>query len=116
MSTHVHECGIEADHKVCVCVVCGERYPNKENSCSKGEQLDNYRVEFDYAAESPTRALIYVLGVIEDPNAREIPLQWAVTNLRTGEKHNFTYTLAKLDEIARAQIKEMFGRISKPAH
>jgi len=37
---------------------------------------NNYRICFDFAAEDPTHAIIYLVGIIEDPGSRDLPLEW----------------------------------------
>lgn len=62
----------------------------------------NYRICFDYSAETPTKALIYMLGIIEDPNYEE-----------TGEEHKLTRSLAQIDEEARKSMAELLRRLGK---
>jgi hypothetical protein len=71
--------------------------------------MKNYRVSFDYAAENPTKAIIYLVGVIEDPNAREQPLHWLVTDLDSGEQHKVTRSLAELEAEAKADVEKFLG-------
>jgi len=71
--------------------------------------MKNYRVSFDYAAESPTNAVIYLLGVIEDPNLRNVKLNWLVTDLATGEQSKLVYSVEELEAIARGQNREFLN-------
>ena len=70
--------------------------------------MTNYRISFDYAAENPTDAIIYLLGVIEDPNPdiQNLKFDWLVTDLSTGEQRKLSYSLNDLNEIARRKNKE----------
>jgi hypothetical protein len=68
--------------------------------------MKNYRVSFDYAAESPTKAIIYLIGIIEDPEAWERPLEWLVTDLDSGKQHKITRSLAHLAAEAKADLQK----------
>ena len=71
--------------------------------------MANYRICFDFAAEDPTKAIIYLVGIIEDPNSRNLPLEWLVIDQGTGEEHKIHCTLAELDAIARAGIDDFLS-------
>lgn len=73
------------------------------------EAMKNYRICFDFAAETPTKAIIYLLGIVEDPESREKPLEWLVIDQETGEEHKIRRSLAELDAEARADLKKFLG-------
>jgi len=75
--------------------------------------LKNYRICFDYSAETPIKALIYMLGIIEDPGSRDIPFDWIVIDETTGEQFKFKLTLAELDAEARKNIASILNRLKK---
>jgi hypothetical protein len=71
--------------------------------------MKNYRVSFDYAAENPTKAIIYMIGIIEDPDRRNMQLHWLVTDLETGEERKIIRSVEQLEEQARAENEEFLG-------
>jgi len=71
--------------------------------------MANYRICFDFAGEDPIHAIIYLVGIIEDPNSRNLPLEWLVIDQGTGEERKIRCTLAELDEIARAGIDDFLS-------
>lgn len=73
--------------------------------------MNNYRICFDFSAEDPIHAVIYLLGIIEDPASRDLPLEWLVIDQRTGEEHKIRRTLAELDEIARQSTKKLLDEL-----
>lgn len=71
--------------------------------------MKNYRICFDFAAETPTKAIIYMVGIVEDPQARERQLDWLVIDKETGEEHKIRRSLAELEAEARADLKKFLG-------
>jgi hypothetical protein len=68
--------------------------------------MKNYRVSFDYEAENPINAVIYLLGLVQDPNLQEMKIDWLVTDLGTGEQSKLAYSVKELEAIARGNVKE----------
>lgn len=75
--------------------------------------MKNYRICFDFAAEEPTKAIIYMLGIIDDPEAQNRPLEWVVIDQATGEEHKITRTLAQLTAEAEADVKNFLSEDSE---
>lgn len=71
--------------------------------------MKNYRICFDYTAEEPRKAILYLVGIIEDPEARNRPLDWLVIDQATGEEHKIRCTLAELDAEARASLDQFLS-------
>jgi hypothetical protein len=62
--------------------------------------MKRYRVAFDYSAENPTNAVIYLLGIIEDPNLQDMKINWLVTDLDSGEEHKlFALQISDLQQL-----------------
>lgn len=72
--------------------------------------MKNYRICFDFAAEDPHKAILYLVGIIEDPEARNRPLDWLVIDQESGEEHKIRCTLAELEADARRDIDEFLKR------
>jgi hypothetical protein len=72
--------------------------------------MKNYRICFDFAAEQPRKAIIYLVGIIEDPEARNRPLDWLVTDQDTGEEHKIRCTLAELEAEAKADLDKFLKK------
>lgn len=75
--------------------------PLKEDIISA---MKNYRICFDYAAESPTKATIYLVGIIKDPAMQTIPFNWLVIDQATGEEYKVRRSLAQLEAEAAADL------------
>ena len=71
--------------------------------------MKNYRVSFDFAAENPTKAIIYMIGIIEDPDHRDLPLHWLVTDLATGEQTKLIRSVEELEKLAATENREFLG-------
>jgi hypothetical protein len=69
----------------------------------------NYRISFEYAAEDPVHAVIYLLGIIGDPVMQDIKYTWIVTNLATGEESTLALSLNELNEIAKKENDDFLG-------
>jgi hypothetical protein len=76
--------------------------------------MKRYRVAFDYSAENPTNAVIYLLGIIEDPNLQDMKINWLVTDLDSGEEHKLIYSLNELNAIARQENKDFLDGLRDP--
>jgi hypothetical protein len=68
--------------------------------------MKNFRVSFDYLAENPRAALIYLVGLIEDPEMQELPFDWLVTDLVTGEEHKIRCSLKELEVESAEMLKK----------
>jgi hypothetical protein len=82
--------------------------------------MTNYRICFDFAAEEPRKAIIYMLGTIEDPAMQTMPLNWLVIDQDTGEEHHIRCSLhhircslVELDIEVTKDLGKLLKRLSK---
>jgi hypothetical protein len=68
--------------------------------------MKNFRISFDFAAEDPLKAIIYLVGIIEDPAMQEMPLNWLVTDLESGEEHKIRCSLKELGAESEGMLKK----------
>jgi hypothetical protein len=66
--------------------------------------MKNYRVCFEYPAEDPVHAVIYLVGLTEDPGMRDIVFEWLVTDLDSGTQ---TKVKASLDQLQHTAADEL---------
>jgi hypothetical protein len=71
----------------------------------------NYRICFDYAAESPRDAVIYLQGLILDPQSQDTPFDWLVIDLDTGQIDRIRCTFNELDKDAAAKVKQFLQEL-----
>ena len=55
----------------------------------------NYRICFDFAAESPRQAVSYLLGIIRDPGGQDLPFEWVVIDTATKQEHSHSLHLQR---------------------
>ena len=65
----------------------------------------NYRICFDFAAESPRQAIGYLLGIIHDPLSQDTPFDWTVIDQATLREEQIRCTFNELEKEAREQVK-----------
>jgi hypothetical protein len=78
--------------------------------------MKNYRISFDYSAETPREALIYLVGIIEDPAMQEMPLDWLVTDLESGEEHKIRCSLKELGAESEGMLKKWREELGKESY
>jgi hypothetical protein len=78
-------------------------------------QPHNYRICFDFAAESPRQAVIYLLGLISDPISQDKPFDWTVIDQATGYEHRIRCTFNELEKEAREQVKQFVAGLDPHA-
>lgn len=71
--------------------------------------MKNYRISFDYSAEDPVRAIVYLVGFIEDRDHRDTPVEWIVEDTDTGQKEKITATLNQLEHVAKRDVQKFIG-------
>lgn len=72
-----------------------------------------FDVSFEYAAPDALHAIIYLLGIVQDPDPgmRQIKFIWTVTNRKTGEVEKLKYSLDELEAIAKRENQEMMDNL-----
>lgn len=68
--------------------------------------MAKYRVSFEYEAEDPVHAVIYLVGLIETPDMRDIRFDWMVTEVESGKETKVSATLEELEKIAKEDIDQ----------
>jgi hypothetical protein len=66
--------------------------------------MKNYRVSFDHAAEDPVHAVIYLIGLLEDPKMQSMVFEWLVTDTSTGAQ---TKVKASVDQLQHTAADEL---------
>ncbi len=69
----------------------------------------NYRIAFDYAAETPREAVSHLLGLIDDPELQDKPFDWVVTDQDSGEEHHVRCTFNEIEREALQHIREFIS-------
>jgi hypothetical protein len=69
------------------------------------DETKNYRICFDYAAESPRQAISHLLGIMEDPELRDRPFDWLVIDQDSGEESKIRCTLNEIEAEAREYLR-----------
>jgi hypothetical protein len=64
----------------------------------------NYRICFDFAAESPREAVAHLLGIVLDPQSQDIPFNWLVIDTATNQEHWIRCTFNELEKEAREHV------------
>jgi hypothetical protein len=68
--------------------------------------MKHYRISFDFDAEDPTHAVMYLLSIGEDPDVADIKFDWLVKDLESGEEHKVSCTPRQLEELAKQENAE----------
>ena len=71
----------------------------------------NYRICFDFAAESPREAVSYLLGIVLDPQSQDTPFNWLVIDQATGEEYRIRCTFNELEKDAAAKVKQFIEEL-----
>jgi hypothetical protein len=68
--------------------------------------MKHYRISFDFDAEDPTHAVMYVLSLGEDPGLADVKFDWVVKDLDSGEETKLALSVNELQELAKRENKE----------
>jgi hypothetical protein len=68
--------------------------------------MKHYRISFDFDAEDPTHAVMYLLSLGEDPGLADVKFDWVVKDLDSGEETKLALTPRELEELAKRENKE----------
>jgi hypothetical protein len=68
--------------------------------------MKHYRISFDFDAEDPTHAVMYLLSIGEDPGLADVKFDWMVKDLDSGEETKLALTPRELEELAKRENKE----------
>jgi hypothetical protein len=80
---------------------------------AEGESVTvkNYRICFDLAGETPRAALIYLLGIIQDPGMQDTPFTWLVIDQADGYEYGIRCTLNELEREAKKHVDDCIRRL-----
>jgi hypothetical protein len=71
------------------------------------DHTKNYRICFDYAADSPRQAVSHLLGIIADPELQDKPFDWLVIDQDSGEEFKIRCTLDEIESEARECLRKL---------
>jgi hypothetical protein len=61
--------------------------------------MKHYRISFDFDAEDPTHAVMYLLSIGEDPGLADTKFDWIVKDLDTGEERKLSLSARELEPL-----------------
>lgn len=68
--------------------------------------MKNYRICFDYSAESALDAVIQMCSLFDGPDTKDIRFKWLVTDQESGETVTVDMSLNELEAIANQKLAE----------
>ena len=75
--------------------------------------MKNYRISFDLSAEDPRHAVMYLAGIVEDPDLRDTEFNWTVEDLESGEQTRVRASFNELETEAAGELQRFLDGLKR---